>query len=56
MSGRVEVVQEGHGFTVSCPDHGRIVPAPGKVWASHIAAGFAAMAHAVFVFHGKGAR
>lgn len=44
------------GFVVSCSVHGRITPAPGKIWTSHVAAGMAATSHALFTFHGKGAR
>lgn len=51
----VEQVKTG-GFVVRCSVHGVLTPEPGKVWASHIAAGMAAGIHGLFVFHGKGAR
>lgn len=53
---QIRVAQEGAGFVVRCPVHGRITPEPGKVWASHVAAALAGIAHAMFTFHGEGAR
>lgn len=50
-----EVVQVGEGFVVDCRVHGRILPEPGKIWLSHIAAGVACTTHILFAFHGKGA-
>lgn len=52
----IDVEQRGNTFVVTCSVHGVIRPAPGAAWASHVAAGVAAMTHALFVFHGKGAR
>lgn len=56
MNGQIRVEQVGNGFVARCPIHGVLRPEPDKVWVSHIGASMAAVFHAAFAFHGKGAR